>query len=637
MNEITVAISGNPDAMGGLQPLVKIGETPFNLKVDVPFPAWVGGSYCIVVTHRQDGISYQYVANPGTVHSLGVSRPGAFWLGLTLPKNMRLAAPHTISDLLFGLVDKFRELYMTQRSDGSYEYKDGVYDRAPLWDYVRSFALTTATRYIPMIGQDTVCCPLASDEKIRAFLNDTQYAELGAYKCVITGLAGSNPSTGILSLDVPRPVNFKVFIKGRQYGTLGTANPVFEQMIPAEDKWHSDLLLKLSLDELRSCPKSARYEAMWDEQREEIQITPKWEKKIFKCPVEIVFSEDYPVDNRPKGEDFSLLFPDGRQRPLSSDSEGKYYLSYEGEEAAQPGEIKCKKGCKISVAPYIASEQQPVHISVTPYPAFQGIRFRQDGDFIRWDEESPVLKINFKNGETLDCELAVKSSMTFPLSGQKREDINGLELVSPSGKYLYGSLKTSYDELTGWMDVMLGTKARLADAFKPSFVIKGDNSPVTCNIEIVTERLSLLSRSINARKDNPFSIDCKEQIRQIRLTRVRDRDNGAYEDIVYSKAPSVKRHEHEIHMDDGVPMVTLHLSPFRPWLSLWRKVRKLFLACGVTLLLGFVGGYFLCRVLQSPKGKSSPEMIVQRDTIKLIVCPSDSAKIDKIILKLQGR
>lgn len=152
--------------------------------------------------------------NPAKVHAQDSNRPGVFWIGVTIPRGKQIENPY---DLIIELRDKFQELYMTQLSDGSYEFINVPYKADVFKNIVDKYKLVgLQSSYVEMTGTKMQILSLKSDDdkdsaetKIIKFFCDTQYIELEDCSSVI--VAEQIEGTSLLSVEVPhRPGHYVV-------------------------------------------------------------------------------------------------------------------------------------------------------------------------------------------------------------------------------------------------------------------------------------------------------------------------------------------------------------------------------------------------------------------------------------------
>lgn len=452
---ITLGIVGNPDSVSGIQPLVEIGNSPFNLRQDKLFIDQVLGDYYIELVHTHEYISYQYVSRPSTVHSFGAGRPGSFWMALTIPCKKRFANGVSPYDVLIEVRNVFRACFMTQKMDGSYEYKQGSYTSAPIDEVLKKYSLEDLPgRYIPMDGSSrAVVCP-GSEKAMSEFFADTQYEQFARVSSVV--VTESTSWSGVLPLEIPRPVRFEVRSGNKLIGELTKADETFRKVFLSKDDVHEPVQVSFSIADLRNGATYSEAIVHLNEATQIIEVQPVYPEKRFKVRLLISASRGELSSVSYNPESFFLITRTGQRKNFRTDETGKF-VEFFGEEANLEWHVQYdvpQENCPFT---YNVLSWDPkslpgsIHVVLTPYAEFEGIEY-----FVsRHVHEQPVfLEVFLSNGDSYKFPLRGDGKRPFPT--WRRSMIKDVRLVSDN--YDYPALTQNYDPVSGWLKVSLDSE-----------------------------------------------------------------------------------------------------------------------------------------------------------------------------------
>lgn len=218
-------IIGNPQASGGNTVIYSI----FNAYIDLPTTDYDGMSgvpYFFVVRNGQYNIQYILVHNK--VKSFGAARNGLLRMGVSVPKGYRLMDGKNPYDLLMEVYHTMLRENMKPTGDADeYEYNAQMCPPEVFEQILRQYPFEPCRSvYREMKGNSPV---LLLTDRVRDFMQDTQYTELVAYKEVIVSQQGLFPAKVSLP-DIPRKPQYQLFVNNQQ--VQWPNDPWGEQSVP---------------------------------------------------------------------------------------------------------------------------------------------------------------------------------------------------------------------------------------------------------------------------------------------------------------------------------------------------------------------------------------------------------------------
>lgn len=334
-SNISVLIVGNPDASAGESVLLHINSSSSNFdELGKIFYDSIISDYYIEIINGVEGVTYAYVVSPATVHSAGSNRPGIFWIGVTIPRGKKIINTY---DLIIELKNKFQQLYMTQFSDGSYEFRNIDYSIVEFKAILEKYKLVDSTsEYIQMIGAKKITINLISDnkldsdaERIKKLLDNTHYDEFKNYSSIIVSEKYSvMPS---LSVKVPRKPYYYIVKIAQDYGYLESSYN--ENMIDYEynkkfkgkfykNDYYERSVITFKISDIEKNITFDNFEYEIDNENRFIIVKPKYKPKIYKIYIQAVGINDLP-------ERISMHIDDNLVE-IKNDDEG-WYIELEGE------------------------------------------------------------------------------------------------------------------------------------------------------------------------------------------------------------------------------------------------------------------------------------------------------------------
>ena len=383
---ITVLIAGNPDAQAGESVLLNINNSPLKSEeLGKTFYDSITSDYYIELKHCKEYIAYIYVANPATVHSAGASRPGMFWIGVTIPKGKKV---ENTAALIFGLKDMFQKEYMQLLSDNkSYEYKNMGYNGTKLKEIVSRYKLIDSEfpdTYVEMdSNQKLGTITLKSDDendrfehKITKFLDDTQFPEFKNYSAIIVA-KGLSAVPSIRDLEVPRLVDYVVkcsdgeTLKSNNY-TINRKNPVFEGTL-SKDVYHDSIHVKFNLNEISNIDNDLEIPFTISKDSSHIIVKGHYTPKKFKIGLII-------INNKIKNikeviESLCIIDGKGKECKIQYDKNFDHFLEFDGTDVKNALSIKKRSDDDIFdfaiENPEIDNTTQTIRIEVTEFKGIE--------------------------------------------------------------------------------------------------------------------------------------------------------------------------------------------------------------------------------------------------------------------------
>lgn len=289
-NRIGLYIGGTASSVGGYGDLVSINFDieKFGIR-DISYD-YAFNSYYYVVEHTREGILYSYIYNPNAVYAFSSSRAGRLQMNFFIPRGYKLDENLSPLDLIHEVRDTFVGLFMNSYA-GKCQFKDvSEFPAEPFQIILDRYGLVPSRRYIPMEGSLDVRCFIGDEEILSRFLQDSQYAEFASYKSIKISTS-SNASLEPIPVAVPRIVRYKVFINGRQYGSVDSAIPfnMTCEETGSNSKYCEPVNIRFSLSDVLSGrtialnnPKAGCAVTSVDENSERIELRVMFPKKEFK-------------------------------------------------------------------------------------------------------------------------------------------------------------------------------------------------------------------------------------------------------------------------------------------------------------------------------------------------------------------
>ena len=464
-SNITVLMAGNPETQSGESMLLNINQSPLKSEeLGKIFYDYITSDYYIELKHGAEYITYTYVMNPAKVHSQGANRPGVFWIGVTIPRGKQIRNPY---DLIIELRDKFQKLYMTQRSDGSYEFHNVPYDVHWFKTIVNKYELVDLqSSYVQMTGEKNQPLSLNSDDvndsaetKIRKFFDDTQYIEFEDCSSVI--VAEQIEGTSLLSVEVPhRPGHYVVkaaegygYIKSSYNGDIidNKYNTKFKRTFCKND-YYETVSVSFKISDIDNQKVFENFEYVVDKKNRFILVKPKYIPKKFKIGLH--------TDNMNVNLiDCIRLRTENDDIEIKEDISG-YFVELYGENVKTQlslTKIDQYDICDYSIQnPQIDKDTITIDISVIENSGFNGVRISNIPD----DIDRKLILTICKNEHTFEIENNYKKSNYQVEIGEIEKRISAYRYIRPddisdclikSKRYYYNFSNRNYIKRIGWL------------------------------------------------------------------------------------------------------------------------------------------------------------------------------------------
>lgn len=292
--EISIRIAANPNASGGYR-IIEGHNIIDNSFKENDYSGFSGNPYYFAFSIKEGWVDYCLLRN--NVFSHGASRRSpALKIYVSIPKGYALQQKKSPFDLLVDIRNSFLNRCMTNRSDGSYEYKESV-NLDFLQDVARNYPLVPYNGpYRPMGGSakawtkdSAVACIVVPDEtKIRELLGDVQYPEFENYGEIVVATAYDGIQYPVLNnLSIPRPCTYKVYIDGQSKGAITDKSKAYNVDFPVDKRYYVITPVSFTIDGLLSGNKVNGVTIDAQNERVDITVSTFVKPKIHEVKVEV--------------------------------------------------------------------------------------------------------------------------------------------------------------------------------------------------------------------------------------------------------------------------------------------------------------------------------------------------------------
>jgi DNA-directed RNA polymerase subunit H (RpoH/RPB5) len=229
---IMLRVSGTKVRSAGFAPLINIGVLPAELSDSLDKVSLIGEKPTYIISHQSTYIYYGLV--DGSVKSMGADTSGVLSIALVIPKGFKLCDNKSPYTILSDIYQKFLSDYMNPLSDGRDEFLDKEIDQEVFREILSEYSLEeNKLPYITMKSQGLIGTLRVTPDKIEELFRDSQYKEFAEFKEIEVGLNCAN-SPQLESIQIPRPVNYSLFINGDDSGRVITdMSELIDVNIPA--------------------------------------------------------------------------------------------------------------------------------------------------------------------------------------------------------------------------------------------------------------------------------------------------------------------------------------------------------------------------------------------------------------------
>ena len=212
MNSISLRICGNKSANSGFSVLVDLGSPSPDVKDMAVMPGLIENEYYFFIRHESNRIVY--TVQKTRIRSYGAARDGRLIMAIAVPRGLEVEAASPY-DVLMDVYNTFVSRYTTDSLGGT-QFSNADVDASVFQGILDRYRLVPArNRYLAMAADRSARAfvLLPSPRQIAELMRDSQYTEFLPYGEIIVAQEGSTAYPR-LSVTVPRPVRYKVFVNG---------------------------------------------------------------------------------------------------------------------------------------------------------------------------------------------------------------------------------------------------------------------------------------------------------------------------------------------------------------------------------------------------------------------------------------
>lgn len=231
-SQISLRIAGNKIRKGGFAPIAIVGipQPSFTTNL-LDRPTKFSEKPVFIVTHTPEYALYMAVDS--RVRPSDAEGDGRLNVAFTVPANMQLANGASPYTLLRDIYDTFVAKYMTPTSDGRHAFIDTDVDSSIFQNLISKYTLEPRrSGYVTMDSKGPEGTLKLSTDKMTDFFRDTQYKEFAPFKEIQVGTTCATTQS-FEALQIPRAVNYKVFINEQYSGNTLTYPTDLEKMYNA--------------------------------------------------------------------------------------------------------------------------------------------------------------------------------------------------------------------------------------------------------------------------------------------------------------------------------------------------------------------------------------------------------------------
>lgn len=253
--EISILITGNPEASSGFKAIGSIGEGL--TAVDPRWPSQVTSPSLVAFRTEANATVYRLQYRESMITSIDSNRPGCLNFQILIPANKvvvnrqtgQIVSPYT---LLSDLDSAYRDAHLKEyKNVAGWSFKaDAKMSPEELSAFLSAYELQTRRmpqRPMTGSGQGIIIC---SKEAATALLADHCYSEFCDYEEIAVATQGTS-TPALAALKIPRTPAYDVYVNGKRYKNLSVRpgdKPMEISITPDHPSYQNPQLLTIDFD-----------------------------------------------------------------------------------------------------------------------------------------------------------------------------------------------------------------------------------------------------------------------------------------------------------------------------------------------------------------------------------------------------
>ncbi len=230
-NKIALKINGNPSANAGYASIGMHNSPLFQL----PDGAAAVGNVPFYFTIFIEPRFTQYTIVHNNVKSFGAQRDGALKIAISIPAGYKLSNNISPYDVLMQVDQRFRAAFLKEGfQPGTFQYaKENITSDElqrviyPVIDQYSTMLVNVGASHRPMKQGGPVAFVMCDAARIKELFRDVQYPEFASYGEIVVADAVT-PTPALAKLQIPRPVNYEVWLNGVRKQVVADPNQPVE-------------------------------------------------------------------------------------------------------------------------------------------------------------------------------------------------------------------------------------------------------------------------------------------------------------------------------------------------------------------------------------------------------------------------
>lgn len=230
-NKIALKINGNPSANAGYASIGMHNSPLFQL----PDGAAAVGNVPFYFTIFIEPRFTQYTIVHNNVKSFGAQRDGALKIAISVPAGYKLSNNISPYDVLMQVDQRFRAAFLKEGfQPGTFQYaKENITSDElqrviyPVIDQYSTMLVNVGASHRPMKQGGPVAFVMCDAVRTKELFRDVQYPEFASYGEIVVAEAVA-PTPALVKLQIPRPVNYEVWLNGVRKQVVADPNQPVE-------------------------------------------------------------------------------------------------------------------------------------------------------------------------------------------------------------------------------------------------------------------------------------------------------------------------------------------------------------------------------------------------------------------------